>query len=150
MTNVVIDFNTKRNQAIKEKRREFERVLFQQILGVYSTLEDSGGLIPIQLVDISQKGLLIQIPRQENAKHQYEIDQEIQIRIYFTQKTFLPIICKIKYKKNFIAKNGRKFIRFGCEIDVNTAGYEAMKSFAKFIYKYAEVSVTDREKKLII
>lgn len=58
----VVDFNAKRKESIEQKRRTFERVVFQEFLGVYSVVDDQGSGYPIKLVDISGDGCQFQLP----------------------------------------------------------------------------------------
>ena len=53
MTDKVLDFNTKRQENIEEKRRNFERVMFQNFLGCYTVIHREGVIYPVELVDIS-------------------------------------------------------------------------------------------------
>ena len=48
----VVDFNQKRKETIEQKRRSFERVVFQEFLGVYAVIDDQGTGLPIKLLDI--------------------------------------------------------------------------------------------------
>lgn len=64
----VFDFGEKRKQSIEQKRRQFERVVFQEFLGVYSVIDDHGTGRPIKLVDISADGCLLQVPFSLKAK----------------------------------------------------------------------------------
>ena len=51
MTDKVLDFNEKRMASIEQKRRSFERVLFQNFLGAYSTIDQNGVLYPVTLIE---------------------------------------------------------------------------------------------------
>ena len=57
MSGKVLDFAQKREQNIENKRRQFERVLFQNFLGAYTVIDQGGAIYPVSLVDISHDGL---------------------------------------------------------------------------------------------
>ena len=62
MTDKVLDFIEKRKENVEAKRRNFERILFQNVLGAYTELDQDGTVYPVELVDISKDGCLFQIP----------------------------------------------------------------------------------------
>lgn len=144
MTEKVLDFTQKRKQNIEQKRRTFERVLFQNFLGAYTVIDQEGTLFPITLVDISHDGCLFQVPWDVKKDSKFKEDLEIPMRMYFSKKTYIPIICTVKYGKEFIDKNGQTYMHYGCEFDKSMHSFEAMKSFIDFVYKFAEHSAIDR------
>ncbi|MBF0315536.1 MAG: PilZ domain-containing protein [Oligoflexia bacterium] len=156
MTDEVINFTKKRNESIEQRRREFERVMFQSFLGVYSVIDNSGDqTIATELVDISEKGCLFQVPchnpKNSNLIQQLKNRNVVDLRLYFTEKSYLLVTVNIKYCKEFVDQDGVTYYRFGCEFDKNSTSFEAMESFIRFIYKFAEHASTDRgDKKGII
>ncbi|MBF0207177.1 MAG: PilZ domain-containing protein [Oligoflexia bacterium] len=149
MTDEVINFVKKRNESIEQRRREFERVMFQNFLGVYSVLDDDKEqTVAIELVDISDNGCLFQIPC-HNPKNSASIQHlrkksSVDLRIYFTEKSYLLIAVSVRYCKEFVDMEGITYFRFGCEFDKSSSSFEALESFIKFIYKFAEHASTDR------
>ncbi|MBF0360495.1 MAG: PilZ domain-containing protein [Oligoflexia bacterium] len=150
MTDEVINFTKKRNETIEQRRREFERVVFQNFLGVYTVLDEDNNTLPIELVDISEKGCLFQIAININSQTGHEIYKDLRkksvadLRIYFTQKAYIPITVNVKYCKEYIDADGTNYLKFGCEFDKTPQTFEAMEYFIKFIYKFAEHASTDR------
>ncbi|MBU6376854.1 MAG: hypothetical protein KGQ59_12705, partial [Bdellovibrionales bacterium] len=57
----VIDFNQVRSQKLDEKRRKTERIIFQNLLGVYCVTGNSQ-IRQLQLVDVSEDGIAFLVP----------------------------------------------------------------------------------------
>jgi hypothetical protein len=144
MTDSVIDFVGKRHEAIAQRKREFERILFKNFLGVYMSLEDHLKAVETELVDISDKGCLIQIPFVVQQRKKYKKDMNVHLRIYFTASAFLPVSLVVRYTSEFLDEHGKRFLRLGCEFDKTVLTYEAMESFIHFTNKFAEHSSTDK------
>src|SRR6187200_1568751 len=92
----VVDFNEKRKQSIEQKRRSFERVVFQEFLGVYSVVDDQGTGYPIKLVDISGDGCQFQMPFSLKAKNQFKAGTEVTLKLYFTKGSYLPCVVTVR------------------------------------------------------
>lgn len=144
MAEKVLDFAQKRKQNIEQKRRSFERIVFQNFLGVDIIIDQDGTLYPVQMVDISQDGCLFQVPWDVKSDKKFEEGLEIPMRMYFTKKSYVPVICSVKYGKEFIDKSGQTFMHYGCEFDKSMPSFQAMKSFIDFLYSFAEHSAIDR------
>lgn len=144
MSDSVINFTKKREEAIEQKRREFERIMFKNFLGVYCVIDEGEELSPLELIDISDKGCLIQIPENGEYLSFYKKNKDIQIRIYFTNKDYLSLSLRIAYCNKFINEQNEEFERFGCEFNQNSVSYEALLYFVRFIQKFAEFSCSDR------
>lgn len=146
----VIRLSEKRDEIIENKRREFERVLFKHLLGVYCFIENKETnekeSLPVQLVDLSPKGMLIQIPQYQSKKFFYNIGDNFTLRLYFSQHTYLPVNAVLKYKNDHTEITGIEYGRFGLELDTTTPSYQAMEHFIQFIYTYAQCCVTDKDK----
>jgi hypothetical protein len=140
-TKRVIDFNEVRAQKLEEKRRKTERVFFKSLLSVYSLVGDTK-MLPIELIDVSEEGLSFQIPHDPENKWPKDADEEIPLRLYFSQDTFLEIRAKIQNSRPSIESNAR-YTRFGCSIDQKTASYPAYQQFVRFMKSYAEQSKKD-------
>ena len=79
MTEKVLDFNSKRIENIEEKRRTFERVLFQNFLGCYTVIHQEGVIYPVELVDISSDGCLFQVPWDVKKGKKLETGAEVTL-----------------------------------------------------------------------
>ncbi|MFY7992309.1 MAG: PilZ domain-containing protein [Bacteriovoracaceae bacterium] len=140
----VFDFGEKRKQSIEQKRRQFERVVFQEFLGVYSVIDDHGTGYPIKLVDISADGCLLQVPFSLKAKNQFKDGEEVTLKLYFSKGTYLPAVVKIRHAQEYVDKDGDAYLRLGGEFDKSLPSFGALSSFIDFIYKYAEYSCVDK------
>ena len=140
----IIDFQNERNQRVETKRRNFERLLFKNFLGAYSVIDQAGSIYPVELVDISETGCLFQVPWNPKNGQMFASGTEINLRMYFTQTSFIPVTVKIKYGNEYVGEEGKTYIRYGSEFDTSTHSFEALLAFVKFLYKFAENSVEDK------
>ena len=143
MSDNVINFRDKKTESVEEKKREFERVVFNSFMGSYSVVDENGGCYQIELVDISHDGMMFQVPWSKGNEKTFKIDNEMTLRIYFTRDSYLPIVVNIKHATEYIDSTGT-YMRYGCQMDKETSSYQALKPFIEFIYKYAENSVVDK------
>lgn len=134
----IIDLNLYRKNKNEEKRREYERVLFNRILGVYSFAEKTG-LNHVEVVDISFSGMRF---REERPEHPLKPGSKIALRFYFTPSSFLRLVVDVKRVTPF-KENEREGLEYGCEIDQNTKSYEVLKNLVSFMYNYAEIACQD-------
>lgn len=140
----VVDFNEKRKQSIEQKRRTFERVVFQEFLGVYSVVDDQGTGYPIKLVDISAEGCQLQLPFSLKAKNQFKGGTEVTLKLFFTKGSYLPCVVTIRHATEYIDQQGDAWLRLGGEFDTSLPSFKALSSFINFIYQYAEFSCIDK------
>lgn len=140
----VVDFNEKRKQSIEQKRRTFERVVFQEFLGVYTVIDDHGAGYPIKLLDISSTGCQFQVPFSLKAKNQFKDGEEVTLKLFFTKGTYLPAVVTVRHATEYIDKDGDAWLRLGGEFDTNLPSFKALASFIDFIYQYAEFSCVDK------
>lgn len=142
--NEVIDFNEKRKQSIEKKRRNFERVMFENFLGCYSVINQNGSIYQIDIIDISETGLLFQVPWNKNNDKKFEKDKDLTLRLYFTKSSYIPAIVNVKYSTEYLDQDGNSYMRYGCEFDQDNQTFEAVSAFIQFIYKFAEHSSVDK------
>jgi len=86
MTDKVLNFVEKRKETIEKKRRSFERLMFQNVLGCYSVMDSNGLIQPVTLVDISHTGCLFQVPWNVKNDAKLTAGTELTLRMYFTKK----------------------------------------------------------------
>lgn len=139
----VINFKQKREENIERKRRSFERVMFQNLLGAYTVIDDAQTVYPVNLVDVSHDGCLFQIPWSPSSDKKMKVGSEIKMRMYFTKKSFVPVVLKIRYGNEFQGEDGQTYMHYGCEFDKTLPSFEVMKEFINFMYSFAEHSVVD-------
>jgi len=149
MSGKVLDFANKREQNIEKKRRQFERVVFQNFLGAYSVIDQGGSLFPVSLVDVSHDGCLFQIPWNFKESDPMRDGTEMTMRMYFTESSFVPVLLTIKNSREYIAEDGQTYLQYGCEFDKSVPSFKAVESFIDFMYNFAEVSTVDRQEKKV-
>lgn len=140
----VIDLNNYRREKNEEKRREYERVLFNRILGVYSFAEKTG-LHHVEVMDISYSGIRF---REEKPEHPLKSGQKIALRFYFTPSSYLRLLVEVKRVIPF-EEEGHNGLEYGCELDKLTKSYEVINELVSFMYKYAEVACQDQNPPMI-
>ena len=144
MSDKVLDFVKKRKENIEEKRRNFERIMFDNVMGTYSVIDKEGSIYPVTLIDISNTGCLFEVPWNLENDEKFKKGTEIPMRMYFTKQSYIPVIVRIKYGKEFVDKDGQTYMRYGAKFDTTTASFDALKSFIDFLYKFAEHSTIDK------
>ena len=138
-----IDFVKKRKENIEKKRRAFERILFKDILGVYTVIDTNDGIFSIEMIDISKEGCLFQTPWIPGRDKKFKEESEIPLRMYFTKESFIPVNVIIKRASEH-EQGGRAYMRYGCSFDKSVTSFSALNSFIDFLYKFAEHSAIDR------
>jgi hypothetical protein len=139
----VVDFGQVRSQKLDEKRRRNERILFQNLLGVFCQVENAS-IRQLQLVDVSEDGCSFLLPF--DTKNPWPANSgELPIRLYFTQDTYLLVNVKIAHSRPCI-EDGRRYVRYGCAVDQSTASYETYRQFVRFMKAYSEQAHQDSGK----
>ncbi len=139
----VFDFEAKRRETIEQKRRSFERVVFDEFLGVDAVIDDNGSGHPLKLIDISADGCQFQIPFSAQAKNKFSTGAEVTLKLFFTKTSFLPVVIKVRRSSEYVDSKGDVYWRCGGEFDKSLPSFKALESFVQFIYKYAEFSCHD-------
>lgn len=140
----IIDLNDYRKNKSEERRREYERVLFNRILGVYSFAEKAG-LGHVEVVDMSYSGIKF---RETNPEHPLKVDQKIALRFYFTPSSYLRLIVEVKRVLPF-KEEDREGLEYGAELDKSTRSYDVIRQLISFMYKYAEIACQDQSPPMI-
>ncbi len=139
----VFDFEAKRRETIEQKRRTFERVVFDEFLGVDAVIDDNGSGHPLKLIDISADGCLFQIPYCPQAKNKFSAGSEFTLKLFFTKTSYLPAVIKVRHATEHVDSKGDVYWRCGGEFDKSLPSFQALASFVQFVYKYAEFSCRD-------
>lgn len=135
----VVQFETARKEKQNFIKREYERVLFQRLLGCYTVVE-SVGLRSIELMDISKSGCSFKVPAKE---FHFAVDEELDMRLYFSNSTFLPCRVQIRRKLDAI-ENGLPYVQYGCTFDSSLSTFPALEKFIDFIAAYSESAKEDK------
>ena len=140
----VLDFNKKKAETIEQKRRAFNRIVFQKFLGAYSVIDDNGTIYPVTMVDIAGDGCSFQVPWNSAKDQALPHDYELSMRMYFTDASYIPVIMNVRHAKEVVGTDAIVYMQYGCEFDKSVPTFEAMQSFIDFIYKFSEHSVIDK------
>jgi hypothetical protein len=143
--NNILSFNEKREENIERKRRNFERILFNNFLGAYSVIDQAGVVFPIDMLDISHDGMSFKVPRGAIGSS-FQKNEDLTLRMYFTKDTFIPVVTSIKWTKDYKGDDGEIYLEYGVKFDKSVPTFEALKPFIDFLYKFAELSTEDKGK----
>lgn len=144
MADKVLNFLEKRKENIEQKRRQFERILFNNFLGAYTVVDQGGSIYPVSLVDVSRDGCLFQVPWNVDRDTKIEDGTEITMRMYFTKNSFVPVVINVKYGREFVDEDGQTYMQYGSEFDSSMPSFSAVEAFIEFMYKFAEHSSVDK------
>lgn len=140
----IVDLAQFRKVKHEERRREYERVLFNRILGVYSFAENAG-LHHVEVMDISFSGVKL---REDRPEQPLSVDQKLALRFYFTPSSFLRLMIGVKRVVPF-KLDDREGLEYGCEIDKDTKSYEVFKQLIVFMQQYSEFACQDNNPPMI-
>jgi len=140
----VIDLNKKRQESIEAKTRQFERIFFQELIGCYSAVEGGDKILPIEVLDISETGCLIEIPKSSGGLQYFELNSIISVRLYFTKKSFINLDSKVMR-----SEDKDNHYHFGVKFEQNSRDYDVFKTFIEFISKFAQKSQVDNSSKRV-
>lgn len=141
--NRVINFAQMREKRLEQKVRQNERVVFGNLLSVYSVTGESK-IHSIDIIEVSEEGLSFQIPA-AREKPWVTSENEIPIRMYFSADTFLEILVKVKHSRPSI-DHGEKYVRYGCSVDTTTQSFPVYQLFVQFLKQYAKHAHRDMGK----
>ena len=139
----VFDFTQRRKLNIEQKKRQFERVMLDEFLGVEAVIDENGTGHPVKLIDISAEGCQFHVPFSQGAQERFKKNSEIALKLYCTKNSYLPVIVKIRHATEAVDSKGHAFLRCGAAFETNLASYSALKAFIEFIGQYAEYSCVD-------
>lgn len=134
----VIDLMAYRKNKNDQRRREYERVLFNRILGVYSFAEKAG-LHHVEIVDMSLSGIRF---REEKPEQPYRVGDKVSLRFYFTPSSYLKVIATVKRAAPF-EEDGISGIEYGCVLDRETKSYKVVSKLITFMEDYIETACQD-------
>jgi len=140
----VLDFNKKKADTIEQKRRAFNRVVFENFLGAYSVIDSGGAIYPVTMVDIAGDGCAFQVPWNSKKDKKLSKGTEVHMRMYFTKHSYIPVILQVRHTKEVVGDDGMTYLQYGCEFDKTVPTFEALQSFIDFVYKFAEHSAIDK------
>lgn len=140
----LVQISDARREKQERLKREYERVLFNKILGSYTYIEKLG-LKAVEMLDISKSGLSFRMPRSDGA---FSEGEEMDFRFYFSSSTYLP--CRIQVKRaTEVEENGMRYWQYGCTFDTSISTFVAVEKFVDFINVYAASAKEDKGDKQI-
>lgn len=146
MATKILDFSSRRKKYIEEKRRLFERTLFDNFLGTKSVINHDGLLRYIRLVDISEGGLLFRLPWNPKTDKKILPGEEVNMKIYFTEWDYLTVAVFIRHAREETEEDGQTHVSYGCEFDKSLSSFDAMSKFIEFLRSFAEHSGNGRKR----
>jgi hypothetical protein len=132
----VIDFSEVRAQKMDEKRRKTERVFFKNLLSVYCVTGHSE-MRAIEMVEVSEEGCSFQVPYDAKNPWPSTLNEDLPIRFYFSQDTYILVRMKIMNARPCI-DHGNRYVRYGCAVDKTLKSYPAYQQFVRFMKEYSE------------
>lgn len=140
----IVDLSEFRKSKHEEVRRDYERILFNRVLGVYSFAERVG-VHHIEVVDLSQTGLRF---REQSPEVPFQPGQKIALRFYFTPTSFLRVIVDVLRATPY-KDSGRSGFEYGCRIDAETKSAEVVRQLVTFMHSYADLACQDSSPPLL-
>ena len=136
----IINLSQFRNRKQEEKKRKTERIFFHNLVGVYGIV-NSGKMVPVELIDVSDDGLGIQVPYQSDKTWPTESTNVI-LRLYFSEDSFMEVGVSVVNTRPTI-ENGQRYFRYGCAVDPTHRAHGAWTQFVGFLRAYSDVSEKD-------
>jgi hypothetical protein len=135
----LIQLGARRKEKQDDLKREYERFLFNKILGCYSVIQKHG-MKPIELVDISKSGMSFKVSAAESL---FMLNEELDIRLYFSHKNYIDTKVKI-IRSTRVASVPTQEWQYGCEFDKSLQSYTALEKFVDFIEAFSANAKEDR------
>jgi len=122
----VIDMTEKRNEIIRQERRQVRRTILSEFVGAFA-LVPRKGLLKVNLYDISENGLAFDV--EVDAGH-FAMGEEVAMRVYLNQQTYFPFVVRIQ---NLRGVPEEDVFRHGAGFVKGSINDEALHHFVKFI-----------------
>ncbi len=134
----IVSISDLRAQKENKDNRKFKRVLFGNILGAFALIEQKG-LLKVELVDISERGLRFKMP---DYYGQFKKDENFAFRLYFSQEDYIPLEVKVVHKV-VSDQEGPTEVQYGCSIQATDEVFQCLQHLVSFIQQYVAVSKQD-------
>jgi hypothetical protein len=140
----VIDFTKFRKKNVEQKRRQYERIFFEEFVGCYSVVDQNGSIFPIKVVDLSKTGCRIEVSDHLHNDEFFTIGSELNIRLYFTKNSYLALAGQL-VRREVVHRPGKDaLLHFGLEFDTSLPSYKGLSAFMEFVDQFAEYSNVDK------
>jgi hypothetical protein len=140
----IVQIGDARREKRENLKREYERYLFSRILGCYTFIEKLG-LKSVEMLDISKTGCGFRGPFEDGH---FNVGEEIDLRFYFSQQTYVPTRVTIK-RVSEMNDNGGRYWQYGCTFDPSLSTHKALESFVDFVEAYSLVAKEDKGDKQV-
>lgn len=138
----VVSFSKRQAEKQEVIRREYERILYKQLLGGYTVIENLG-LKAVEIKDISKSGCLFVMDPVDGA---YKVGEEIDFRFYFSANTYVP--AKLRIVRAEKADDGYgPYWQYGCTFDQSFQSYPVIEKFVEFLETYGKSAREDKGEK---
>lgn len=107
----VMDLAEQRQKILFNERRQVKRTILTEFVSAMVVLPEKG-LLKVSLYDISEEGVSFDV---EAEQGQFQVGEEVSMRVYLNQKTYFPISIKIKHlvedKIEGVTRHGSEFLK---------------------------------------
>ena len=145
----IVDLGKKRKENLEAKTRQVERIFFRELIGCYSSIENGDKIFPVEILDISETGCLIEIPQSSGGLKHFELHSIVNLRLYFTPKSFIDLDARIVRSEEELNSKDVKVYKFGAQFKQYSKNYDVFKTFIDFLKKFAEHSNVDNYSKKV-
>jgi hypothetical protein len=137
----VVNFSKHQQEKQAIIRRDYERILYKQLLGGYTVIENLG-LKAVELHDISKSGCMFAMDPHDGA---FNVGEEIDFRFYFSSNAYIPAKLKIA-RADKVDDGYTTTWHYGCSIDKSYQAYPALEKFVEFLDAFAQAARQDNGK----
>lgn len=134
----VVNFSKRQQEKQETIRRDYERVLYKQLLGGYTVIEKLG-LKAVEIHDISKSGCMFTMDPVDGT---YKTGEEIDFRFYFSSNAFIPAKLKIVRVEKVEDGYSTRW-EYGCSFDKSFQAYPALERFVDFLDAFAAAARQD-------
>lgn len=135
----VVSFSKHQQEKQEGMRRDYERVLYKQLLGGYTVIEKLG-LKAVEIHNISKNGCLFTMDPVDGA---YKVGEEIDFRFYFSANTYVPAKLKI-VRAEKVDDGYATFWQYGCSFDQGLQSFPVLEKFVEFLEAYGKAAREDK------
>ena len=122
----VADISEKRKELIEQDRRTVKRTILTEFISLHAVVPGYG-LLKVNLADINDRGVAFDI---DMNKGQYNIGDEVEMRIYLNHQTYFKIESKVAHVTQLVDEG---IVRHGCVFVKDSVNNEALSHFVSFI-----------------
>jgi hypothetical protein len=138
-TSKVVNLAEIRSKRNDSERRQVKRHFLHEILQFFC-VPGGGTMCPVEVLEGSETGCSFRVPHEKAG--QIVGAESPAFRIYLSRDSFILVGFRI-VKAVDMTENGRKYMRFGCEIDRTYSSYPAYQQLLRFVDSYSELSVKE-------